>query len=173
MRWLLLGLGGLLACRAASGRPPAADGTLEASWRDSTGTAQLSAPAEARWCARDTLLELIAARNDTVVGLALFARDSLKTEGFPLFQPSIFAPWRPQATAALRVFNENTLRNFQSMWGKVELTEVSGNRVSGTFDAHLKNLTGPDSLHLTGRFTRVPVRSATGICGRENKPAAG
>ena len=172
MRLFPLALGGLLACRASSGRATA-DGTLEASWRDSLGTAQISAPAEARWCARDTLLELIAVRNDTVVGLALLTRDSLKAEGFPLFQPSIFAPWRPQATAALRVFNENTLRSFQSMWGRVQLTEVAGNRVSGTLDAHLKNFSGPDSLHVTGRFTRVPVRSATGICGRENKPAAG
>ena len=172
MRFTPLVLGGLLACRSAAGRP-AAEGTLQASWRDSANEAQLIAPAEARWCARDSALEIIAVRNDTSVGVALFARDSLRADGYPVFQGALFAPWRPQATAALRMLTANDLRGFQSMWGRVQLTEVAGNRVSGTLDLHLKLLSGTDSLHLIGSFTRVAVGRAAGSGGRANKPAPG
>src|SRR2546422_763402 len=74
-------------------------GQLMAEWKDSAGrVVHWSAPAEARWCARDTLLEITALRNDSGVGLAVFARDSLRAEGYPVFQSGLFAPWRPQAT---------------------------------------------------------------------------
>ena len=172
MRLTPLVLGGLLACRAASGRPPA-DGTLQASWRDSAGAAQVTAPAEGHWCARDSVLEIIAVRNDSAIGVALFASDSLRTGGFPVFQAGVFAPWRPQATAAMRLLTASDLRGYVSSWGRVELTQVAGDRVSGTLDLHLKHSSGTDSLHLTGRFTRVPVRLGSVFCGRANKPATG
>jgi len=169
---MLLALGGLLACRSAAGRP-ATEGSLQASWRDSLGEARFSAPAEAQWCARDSALEIIAVRNDSAVGLALFAKDSLRAEGFPLFQAGVFAPWRPQATAALRLLTASDLRGYQSGWGRVELTQVAANRVSGTLELHLKHSSGTDSLHLTGSFTGVAVRPAAPSCGRANKPASG
>lgn len=162
----------VLACRAAAGRPPA-DGTLQANWRDSTREAHFSAPAEARWCARDTVLEITAVRNDSAVGIALFARDSLRLEGYPLFPAGVFAPWRPQATAAVRLLTTNDLRGFQSSWGKVQLTQLAANRVSGTLDLHVKLSSGADSLHLTGSFTRLAVRAAAASCGRANKPSPG
>ncbi|HEY9382624.1 MAG TPA: hypothetical protein VIP80_03830 [Gemmatimonadales bacterium] len=172
MRSIPLALCGVLACRAGAERPPA-EGTLQASLRDSAGEARFSAPAEARWCAADTVLEIIAVRNDSAVGIALFPRDSLRLEGYPIFQAGVFAPWRPQATAGLRLFRANDLRGYVSAWGRVEITQLSGDRVSGTLDLHVKAVGTADSLQLTGGFTGVPVRPAARPCGRANKPATG
>ena len=161
---------GLLACNAAGGDRRTGEGELEARWTDSAGTAVFIAPAEGRWCARDSMLEILAARNDSAVGIALYARDSLRVEGYPVFLAGLFAPWRPQATAALRLLTPNEIRNFASSWGQVILTEAAGGRVTGTFDLHLKRPTAPDSVQVTGRFALVAIRPASPSCGRANKP---
>ena len=111
--------------------------------------------------------------DDSAVGIALFPRDSLRLEGYPIFQAGVFAPWRPQATAGLRLFRANDLRGYVSAWGRVEITQLSGDRVSGTLDLHVKAVGTADSLQLTGGFTGVPVRPAARPCGRANKPATG
>lgn len=167
---VLVGLG----CRSADGRAGAPlSGTLDVRWKDSTGTARLSAPAEARWCARDSMLELVASRNDTAMGVALYARDSLRAEGYPVFQAGTFAPWRPQAAAGLRLLTPASLLGYESTWGRVVVTAISAAGISGTLDLHLKYVSGPDSLHLTGSFTGVAVQQARPPCGRANKPAPG
>src|SRR5262245_2450887 len=91
-RGLLLLLG-LWACRAKTPTGPT-EGMLEARWSDSLGRADFRAPADARWCARDTSLEILAARRDSAFGLSLYARDSLRVEGYPVFLAAMFAPWR-------------------------------------------------------------------------------
>ena len=131
----------------------------------------LVGPAQANWCARDTMLEILAFRNDSAVALALYARDSVRAEAYPVFQAALFAPWRPQATAAMRLITPTELPGFESTWGQVTLTEGGSTRVSGTFDLHLKRRSAGDSLHLTGRFTRLTVRPAPPSCGRANKPS--
>jgi hypothetical protein len=161
----------LLACRSAAGAPQAGAGELEAHWSDSTGAASLVAPAQASWCARDTMLEVLAVRNDSAIGLAVFAKDSLRVQRYPVFQAALFAPWRPQATAGVRLLTVSELRGFESSWGQVTLSEAGSARVSGSFDLHLKRPSFGDSLHLTGRFERLPIRSASASCGRANKPA--
>jgi hypothetical protein len=167
----LLFLLALLACRRSAGPRQAGADELEAHWSDSAGGAvTLLAPAEAFWCARDTLLEVLAVHNDSAVGLALYARDSVRAEGYPLFQASMFAPWRPQSAAAVRLLTATELRGFESTWGQVTVTEAGSSRVSGTFDVHLKRQVAGDSLHVTGRFTRVAVQPAAVSCGRANKP---
>ena len=170
--FLLLALLGL-ACRSDGKRAESALGMLEASWQDSSGTVRLRVPAEARWCARDTMLELIAARNDTAFGLALYARDSLRAEGYPVFQSGVFAPWRPQAGAALRFVGGATLFGYESTWGRVVVSAADSGAISGTLDLHVKNFSGPDSLHVTGKFDRVAILPAPPTCGRANKPGAG
>lgn len=160
----------VLACRPAGGERRTDGGELEASWTDSAGTAHWLAPAEANWCARDSMLEILAARNDSAVGIALYARDSLRAEGYPVFLAGMYAPWRPQATAALRLLTPNEIRGFGSSWGQVILSEAAGGYVSGSFDLHLKRPTAPDSVQVTGRFTRVLIRPASPSCGRANKP---
>lgn len=166
----ILGLG----CNAAAGpQDPPVLGRLELRWNDSTAEARFSAPAEARWCIRDTLLEILAVSHDTAVGIALFVKDSLRVEALPVFRAELFAPWRPQATAAVRVAVPTAVRGYQSMWGRVEVTQRSNNRVSGTVDLHVKLSSGPDSLHLTGRFAGLEVLPAAAWCGRASKPPTG
>ena len=160
----------LFACSAAGGARRGGDGELEAHWSGGGGTALLIAPAEARWCARDTMLEILAVRNDTAVGIAVYARDSLRVEAYPIFLAGVFAPWRPQATAALRLLSSNELQGFESHWGQVQVSEAGGGRVSGTFDLHLKRAAAADSLQVTGRFTHLTVRPAALSCGRADKP---
>ncbi len=163
---LLLALG----CRAGrAARGPAA-GQLELHWRDSARAVTLLASAEARWCAQDTLLELLAIHRDTAFGLALLARDSLRADSFPVFQSGVFAPGRPQASAALRTLGVNDLKGYTSTWGVVQLSAVSARRVSGSFDFRAKLSGGTDTLHLTGSFDRVAVLAAGQPCGRSNKP---
>ena len=175
MRSLLVLLAVLsLGCNATAARQEApAPGYLEARWNDSARTARFSAPAEARWCVRDTLLEILAVSHDSAVGIALFVRDSLRVEALPVFRAELFAPWRPQATAAVRLVSPNGIQGYQSVWGQVEVTQRSSNRVSGTLDLHVKLSNGPDSLHLTGRFAGLEVLPATSWCGRASKPPTG
>jgi len=170
---LILSIAACLGCQSKTAAPDAAaapvPGRLEVRWGDS-GATWFSAIGEAHWCVRDTLLEILAVSHDSAIGLALYARDSLRVEALPVFRGDLFAPSRPQATVAARVASAMGIQAFQSTGGQVQVTEREGGRVSGTLDLHLRLSTGADSLHLTGRFTRLPVRPAPAWCGRANKP---
>ncbi|HEV8600731.1 MAG TPA: hypothetical protein VGQ69_15325 [Gemmatimonadales bacterium] len=161
----------LFACRPAGGARGAGAGELEARWSDTSGTARLIAPAAANWCPRDSMLEILAVHNDSAVGIALFARDSLRAEGYPVFPVRMFSASRPQATAALRLVTLNAIKGFESARGQVSLSEAGRGWVSGTFDLHLRRSTAVDSLQVTGRFTRLAIRPAAPSCGRANQPA--
>lgn len=158
-----------LACR--SGTEPSA-GELVATWRDSVD-ARFRTPATARWCRRDSLLELFAVRNDTAVGVAIIPRDTLTTGEYPVFPAVPFNSLRPQATAAARWLGQIELKGFEGAFGKVTLTAGPPGTVSGTLDLLLRRTGGPDTLRVTGRFSGVPVESALAECGRANRPGAG
>jgi hypothetical protein len=162
----------VLACHKVGQVEGRTGGQLVAEWKDSTGRmVHFTAPAAAHWCARDTLLEILAVRNDSGIGIALFARDSLRAEAYPVFLSGMFAPWRPQATAAVRLLTANSLKGFESASGQVIVTEAGARRLSGTLDLRTKLAGASDSLHLTGRFDQLSVLPAPGFCGRANKPA--
>ncbi len=160
------------ACTGSTGtsaRPRA--GTISVEW---TGRLRgsFSAPATARWCAADTLLEVIAVRGDTAVGLTLVASDSVRAEVYAVNQAENFTPGRPQAGIALRMLGEVNLLGFDGMGGKVIVT-AGGASVSGTLDARLRPVSSSDTLQLKGWFEQIPVAPATGVCGRANKPGSG
>jgi hypothetical protein len=136
-------------------------------------TGRFSAVAEARWCARDTLLEVVATQHDTAIGLSLIAQDSLRTGGYPVYHSDVYAPWRPQAGAAVRWLDSTDLRHFGGAQGQVTVTEGGSRLVSGTLDIGLRASPGRDSLHLTGSFSGVPITPAGASCGRANKPGPG
>ena len=136
-------------------------------------TGRFSTTAEARWCARDTLLEVVAARNDTAVGLSLIAQDSLRAGGYPVSHSDVYAPWRPRADAAVRWLDSTNLRHFGGARGQVTITEGGARRVSGTLDIGLRASSGRDSIHLTGSFSGVAIAAASTFCGRANKPGPG
>jgi hypothetical protein len=139
-----------------------------------TGTlhGRFSAPATARWCAADTLLEVIASGSDTSFGIALMARDSVRAELYVVNSTQAFTPGRPQATLGLRMLGESTLLGFDGMGGQVGVTRV-GRLVSGTIDVRMRRTGSSDSLRMRGSFDRLSVTPAAGLCGRANKPGGG
>ncbi len=160
------------ACTGRGGaRARPRPGTISVEW---TGTlrGRFSAPATARWCAADTLLELVAVRGDTAVGLSLIARDSVRAELYVVNETPNFTPGRPQAHVALRMLGEVNLLGFDAMGGQVTVTR-GGRMVSGSLEVRLRPVSSADTLQLTGSFDQVPVAPAEGVCGRANKPGAG
>jgi hypothetical protein len=166
---LLLAL--LVAAACTSGLEPSA-GELVATWRDSLD-ARFQTLATARWCRRDSLLELFAVRNDTAVGVAILPRDTLTPGEYPVFPSTPFNSLRPQATAAVRWLDQAELKGFEGAFGKVTLTAGPAGTVSGTLDFLLRRTGSPDTLRVTGRFSGVRVESALAECGRANRPGAG
>ena len=168
-RSLLLTLLVCIGCRP--GTQPSS-GELVATWRDSLD-ARFQTPATARWCRRDSLLELFAVRNDTAVGVAILARDTLTLGEYPVLPSTPFNSLRPQANAAARWLDQAELKGFEGAFGKVTLTAGPAGTVSGTLDVLLRRTGSPDTLRVTGRFSGVPVESALAECGRANRPGAG
>jgi len=171
MRRILLLLAVLApGCRS---RTPAAEpsgpGVISVRWTGSD-TGRFAATAEALWCARDSLLEIVAVRNDTAIGLSLVAQDSLRTGGYPVYHTEVYAPWRPQAGVALRWLDSTDLKRFGGARGQVTVTEGGSRRVTGTLEVGVQATPGRDSLHLTGSFSGLPIGSASPACGRANKP---
>ena len=162
----------LLAATACDSGTEPSPGELVATWRDSLSAA-FRTSATARWCGRDSLLELFAVRNDTAVGVALLPRDTLTGGEYPVFPAVPFNALRPQATAAARWLDQVELKGFEGASGKVILTDGPPGTVSGTLDLLFRRTGGPDTLRMTGRFAGVPVERAIAECGRANRPGAG
>ncbi len=159
----------LAGCRATHGqqaRP--SSGMLAVAW---TGSAagRFSAPAEARWCPRDTLVEIIAVRSDTAFGVTLAPVDTVRPGAYVVLPALRFVPARPQAGAALRWLAETVIMPFEPITGTVTVTEGGTRRISGTIDVHLRRPGASDSVHVTGGFSRLALAPATGPCGRANK----
>lgn len=165
-------LWGAAACsrESAAARPDAGEVTVQ--WSGGT-SGSMTASATARWCASDTLLEVLAVRGDTAVGMALIALDSARAMDYPVTQTREFTPARPQARVALRLLKQFELEGYDAVSGRVTLTQGGARMVSGTLEVGLVPVVGTDTLRLTGTFERIPVTTAVGTCGRANKPAAG
>lgn len=174
MRWIL-GLGAIwiAACGTrADSAERASEGVISVRWTGNS-TGAFSAPVVARWCAADTLLEVIAVRNDTAVGLSLIVLDSVRPGVYQVSPTRDFTPVRPQAGAALRWLDAFDLRGYDAKGGQITVSASGPKGVSGTFDIQLQPITGTDSLRLTGSFERLPIRPTPPPCGRANRPRAG
>jgi len=165
----------LMACGPSAG-PAEGDpveGLLTVRW-SGTYEGSFTAPAVGRWCRSDSLIEIIAVRADTGIGLLVLGQDSVRAGQYPVFPPGVFIPSRPQAQAAARWLGRNQVLGFEGKGGQLTLTEA-GERLTGRVEATLKlsQETSADTVRMVGEFTRVPVRTATPPCGRLLKPAAG
>jgi hypothetical protein len=163
----------LTACgsRAKDSAPPG-PGSISVRWSGKlNGT--FTAPANARWCASDTLLEITAVRNDTAVGLALIAQDSIRAVTYPVNDSKVYIAGRPQANVALRWMAEFDLKGYDAWSGQVTVTSGGSRTVSGTFDVQLRPLYAADSLKMTGTFDRLTLSPSAPPCGRANRPATG
>ena len=170
---LMLPLLAVASCAAGPDSPARSRaGTISVEW---TGRERgsFSATATARWCAADTLLEVIAVRGDTAVGLTLIARDSLRAERYTVNETQLFTPGRPQANVALRMLGSVNLLGFDAMGGHVHVTQGGGQVVSGTLEVRLRPVASNDTLQMKGSFERLPITLVEGLCGRANRPAGG
>ena len=165
----------LVACGPSTG-PAEGDqveGLLTVRW---TGSYQgsFTAPATGRWCQTDSLVEILAARADTGIGLVLLGQDSVRAGRYPVFPTRVFIPSRPQAQAVARWLGKNQILGFEGKGGQLTLTEA-GERLTGRVEATLRlfQAGAADTVRLVGEFTRIPVSTATPPCGRVLKPAAG
>lgn len=165
-------LWGAAACSRESGAQRPDAGEMVVQWTGAT-SGSLTASGRARWCAADTLLEVLAVRGDSAVGLALIALDSARAMDYPVTQTRAFTPNRPQARVALRLLKQFELEGYDAVSGRVTVTQGGSQLVSGTLEVGLVPVVGTDTLRLTGTFERIPVTTAVGICGRANKPGAG
>ena len=159
-----------LACRGGSSGPEDQAGQLTAEWTQGNRAVRFSAPAEARWCARDSSLEILAVQGDTGVGMALYAPDTLRAGIYPVRPAASYTPARPQATAALRLVQPAQLLGFESTGGTVTLSETGGGPLSASFVMELRSQVGSDSLTLRGTFNGLSVLPAAASCGRAHKP---
>jgi hypothetical protein len=146
-------------------------GQLTVRWTQGAAPLSFTAPAEARWCARDSSLEILAVRGDSGFALALYARDTLRAESYPVGPSTNYSPTRPQAAAALRLVNPAQLVGYESIRGSVTLSEPDP--VSGSFAVLLQLTAGRDSLAVSGSFRALTLLPAAPSCGRANKPGAG
>jgi hypothetical protein len=59
---------------------------------------------------------------------------------------------------------------FEGSAGRIRVTTRDQNQLSGTVSGELRRQLARDSVRLTGRFTRIPVKPAADGCGRAVKP---
>jgi hypothetical protein len=165
----------LVACGTSAG-PAEGDqveGLLTVRWTGSY-EGSFTAPATGRWCQTDSLVEILAARADTGIGLVLLGQDSVRAGRYPVFPTRVFIPTRPQAQAVARWLGKSQVLGFEGKGGQLTLTEA-GERLTGRVEASLGLFQGgaADTVRVVGEFTRIPVSTATPPCGRLLKPAAG
>jgi hypothetical protein len=152
------------ACRPSRDAPK--EGQLSVEWQGSD-RGHFAAPAIATHCPETGLVELLAVRGDSGVGLALFPVDSgtLAAAIFPIFAGSDLNESRPGANAAIRWFAGATLAVFEGQAGQVTLV-AAGTTLSGTIEVRMHAVSGTDTLRATGRFDGVPVTRGGAGCGR-------
>ena len=160
-----------LSCNRPTALAEGAPGSLSVSWAGKYD-GRFRVEAEGTWCSRDSMLQIAGIRGDTGVGLALFVPDTVRPVPHPVISPAVVVDWRPLAFAAVRWFGESDVVGFEASGGVITVTAVDSG-VTGTVDVRLRAPNGIDTLHLTGGFTRIPVRPAEGTCGRLKKGKAG
>ena len=126
-------------------------------WQRDTVSAEFSLPVHAVWCQEGGWLELVGARSDTGVALALFPSDTTVTGRYPIVLPLERADSiRPVAVVAVRWFSHDELLSFEGVEGEVVI-EHTVEGLTGRYHARLRAPVGVDSLRVEGEFSRTPV----------------
>jgi hypothetical protein len=142
-----LGLGVLVlvACETAGGP------RLKASW-DGAKAGKLRAQAIAAWCPQARRLEVEAIREDAGIALVIYPEDTLGTGSYEAFDPGRYAMQRPGSAAALRLFNDQEVKGYQSDSGLAAVTLEAG-KYALQFGYRLVSVTLSDTLRVTGQAT--------------------
>ena len=126
-------------------------------WQRDTVSAEFSLPVNAVWCQGPGWLEVVGARSDTGVGLALFLSDTTITGRYPIVLALERADSiRPVAAVAVRWFSEDELLSFEGVEGEV-VVEHTVDGLAGRFHARLRAPLGTDSLRLEGEFRQTTL----------------
>ena len=159
----------LLAAACRRGPSGAGDGQVLAEWRG-THRGRFVAPMSATHCPESGIVELIAVRGDTGVGLVLYPADSARIASgeYQVFPPGTAVPPRPAAGAALRWFTGIDLSPFDGTSGSVQVT-VADSLLSGSLAVRMEQPSGTDTLALTGRFTALVVQRLDAGCSRTSR----
>ncbi|MEZ4457068.1 MAG: hypothetical protein R2882_11050 [Gemmatimonadales bacterium] len=155
----------LLSSCGKPAEPAEPVGRLSVEWAGSA-TGSFAAPAQASWCARDSLLEVLAIRGDTGIAMSVLVTDSIQPARHPVLSPAIKVDWRPLALVAVRWASDTALKGFEATSGNLSLLESPAGTVAGTVEVTMKRNEAADTLRLTGNFDGVPVTPAVGQCGR-------
>jgi hypothetical protein len=146
---LLLGL----ILGACGGAETAGPGRIEVAWTGSD-TGRLQVSATARWCANDSVVEIIGAAGDSGVALAVMPADSVRPGNFPVGLP-IPTRSRPAARVALRWPGETLMEGYYGFSGSVMVDP--GSAQSGRVEATLKNINDSREISVSGNFRELTV----------------
>ena len=142
-------------------------------WQRDTVSAEFSLPAQALWCQDQGWLEVVGARSDTGIGLALFPSDTTIAGRYPIVLALERADSiRPLAAVAVRWFSKDELLSFEGVEGEVVI-EHTGEGVAGRFHARLRAPVGIDSLLLEGEFRETPLTRGGIECQRVGPDSIG
>ena len=140
--------------------------TMRVVWQRDTVSAEFSLPVRVVWCQDQGWLEVIGARSDTGVGLAIFLSDTTLTGRYPIVLALERADSiRPVAAVAVRWFSQDELLSFEGVEGEV-VVEHTTEGLAGRFHARLRAPLGTDSLLLEGDFSETPVTRGGIECQR-------
>lgn len=153
---------GLIGC--ARRTPKAKLGDIHAVWYGAE-RGRFIAPLKATHCAESGLVELLAIRGDTGIGVALFLRDSsrIDTTAYPVLPGSLLNEPRPGATLGARWFTTTAISAYEGVAGTVQI-QSAGSALRGTIDAKFQGLDKPDTFRLRATFVQVPVVRADSGC---------
>ena len=169
---LTVGLVLLLAGCTGVERADAGPGRLEMEW-SGQNKGRLAAPATAEWCDSLKVLEIRALSGDSGVAIALYPKDTIRSDSYPVMPPAKADSVQPAAAVALRYFGETAVKGFQGDSGRVLVRDTAGGRVSGRFSASLKSATDANRLRAGGAFHDVRVvRAQRGCVARRPRPPA-
>lgn len=162
----VLGVALLVAC----GPGGQSGGVMDITWVGAD-TAQIRAPATARWCQEGNWLEVTGLLGDTGVGVVVYPEDSIRAGAYPVHDPT--DSLGSGAAIALRWFGANAVYAFQSRSGSVSVAEESDGTIRGHFDARAVSVMRPETLAVAGTFRHVSViPGETGCAAVVRRPVA-
>ena len=149
-----------------------ADGPrIEMQWTGAD-TGRMTGPASAEWCGVLRVLQISGVAGDTGVAIALYPRDSIRPDSYPVVRPERAESVPPASGLALRYFAETAVKGYQGDSGRVLLDVAADGRLSGRLSGALKNANDGSRLHAAGTFSNLRVVPATrGCLARPARPA--
>jgi hypothetical protein len=153
-------------------RPELQSARLEIEW-SGAAKGHLAGPATAEWCDSLKVLQIQALAGDTGVAIALYPKDAVGPDSYPVVVPAKADSIPPAAAVALRYFGETAVKGFQGDSGRVLVRDTAGGRVSGRFSASLKSATDGNRIRAGGAFHDLRVVPAQrGCVARPARPPA-